>query len=207
MLKPHAPSSPTRPPVEHLYFVIFDPDNEQQRYFTHGFGAFYAAYHWLDRVMKHAKVKWINDNTIELTRKKWRMVVKGSNIQDILEAKYTKEELAWTPPHPDSIALQHLVDFHIPASPISTSIEEPKKPVKTKDTKSSSKSSLRPGHKLKPELKGHVSVTHLSQEYNLTPAKARGILRKAGIKKPANGWTFKKGDPMIDQIKSLFSSQ
>lgn len=207
-LEPHYPSSPTRPPVEHLYFTVFDPDGNQTRFFTHGFGAMYAAAHWLQRLTSTpAAQRWIDNNHLELTRDNWRLIIRGSHLEDGIEYKMNKEETAWTPPYPDSAALEHLVDFHIRAQTSSTSItSEPEESSQssTPKPKPSPKTSKR--HKTtKPAPSGHITVAQIAEEFDLAPNKARNILRKAGIKKPKEGWTYKKTDKQVTTIRELFA--
>ena len=209
-LEPHYPSSPTRPPVEHLYFTIFNPDNEQQRFFTHGFGAHYAAAHWLQRLVNSpAAQRWIDSSHLELKREGWTLIIKGSHLEDNIERKLTKEEAAWTPPYPDSVALEHLVDFHLPTYSTSTSIEQDDSDSSTSTPTPKSK----PGTKTSPRhrtqkpaaVSGHTTVAQIASELNMPPNKARQILRKNKITKPDHGWSYKTNSKEHKMIRDLLA--
>jgi hypothetical protein len=196
-LEPHSPSSPTRPPVEHFYFTIFDQDSEQHRFFTHGFGALYAAAHWLQRLMSTpATQRWIDNNHLEFDHNGWRLIVKGSHLEDCSEYQPNKEERSWTPPHPDNVALDHLTRFWIQASTHKDDAPTPKP----------TKSAPPQRHKTtKPAPDGQITVAQLAANAQIQPNKARNILRKAKITKPKQGWTFPINDPQVKVIRDLLA--
>lgn len=203
MLKNHSPSSPTRPPVEHLYFTVFDPDNNEMRFVTHAFATYYAAYHWLNTITSKHKPNWKTSNIFECQHKGYTLVVRGSHIEDILEAKYTKEELSWTPPYPENIALEHLTNFSVPTrSSVSTITEDSDKP---KPQKKPSKPISR--HKsTKPSPHGMITVAQMAEQLQIPPNKARQMLRKANIKKPDHGWSYKIDSPEHKAIFKILSA-
>lgn len=208
MLKPHSPSSPTRPPIEHFYFTIKNADGDEVRFFTHAFAAEYAAHYWITAIMEHpATQNWKDDNTVVLTADNgWTLTVKGSHLEDMIEYKPTKEEAQWSPPIPDSSKLQSLETFEVPRSRASQPTEPEETEQKTKSTKKPSKPKPAPRHKSqKPSPEGTLTVAALCAEYQIQPNKGRQLLRKAKIKKPEGGWTFKTDDPILTTIREILA--
>ena len=63
-LKNPTPSSPQRPPIEHLYFRVHDPEGEETLFVTHAFSAIYAVHYWLNELLDTpAQTNWHDDNT------------------------------------------------------------------------------------------------------------------------------------------------
>jgi len=196
------PSSPQRNPVEHLYFTVFDPDNEQLRFVTHAFGAHYAAAYWLQYITSSpAKQRWIDSNHLELEHDGYRLLIKGSYLEDNIERKLTKAEQQWTPPYPDNVLLEHLRDFHIPARTIKH--ETPEEPQKAPV---SYKAPNRHRTVKAPDDESLITVAQLAQEANIPANKARQILRKNNIQKPGSSWTYNRNDPQVQTIKALFKT-
>lgn len=215
-LPPHSPSSPTRPPVEHLYFTIHNEEGEEVRFFTHGFGAMYAVKHWLDEILDphpDIKEKWMDNGTILLRHKSgYTLTIKGSHLEEAVDYQLNKEEKQWTIPYPDSAQVEKLTTFwnprmapssHLKSSPENESAES--KPTKT-STKKPSKPKPAPRHRSqKPSPDGTITVAQICAELNIQPNKGRQILRKAKIQKPAGGWTYKLDDPTLTTIRELLS--
>lgn len=208
MLEPHNPSSPTRPPVEHLYFTVHDDEGETVLFLTHGFGAFYAVKRWLEEIMDpHPDIKesWINDNTILLRHKPTNhtLTIKGSYLEEATNYQYTKEEAKWTIPYPDTQTVERLTTFYNLKMRPSSHMKP------SEDTNTSKPSSTKPPqrHKsTKPPKEGYITVAELASKHQIQPNKARNILRKANIQKPEDGWTFKKDDPMVQKIEDLLKA-
>lgn len=198
MLDPHYPSSPTRPPVEHLSFRIKDPEATTIRFFTHAFGAFYAAQYWLDTILdNYPQHKWQDSNTIHIEHNDHLLIIKGSHLEDVLEYKPTKEEKAWEPPEPDINYLNSLMSLgKIPKIP------EASIPQKTPPNKKPSIQTSRHKTQKQPD-KGYITVAQIAAELNIAPNKARNLLRKAKIQKPKAGWTFKTKDPAVKEIREI----
>jgi hypothetical protein len=206
MLKPAYPSSPSRKPIEHLYFAFFDQDNEQQSFFTIGFSAAYAAHHWLDRVMSSpATQRWIDSNHIELEHDGYRLIIKGSQLEDMIEYKPTKEEASWRPSHPDSVTLEHTRHFWTKMSSASITIDSEKPTTNSTPAPVSSRKPPKRHKTTKPAPDGQITVAMICEELDLAPNKGRNILRKANIKKPKQGWSFKSNDPQLKTIRDLLS--
>lgn len=183
-------SSPSRPPVEHMYFTLRDDTGTPVKFITQSFGAMYAAHHWLCRVMNHSSMQTEGDSITVSHQEGYTLTIKAFNLQAIMDYKPTKEEKAWSPPSPDRNTLNQLVNYQTPTSitPEPTSITPP----------------VRHNHqKAAPE--GMVTVAQLSAEAQLAPNKARNILRKNNIKKPASGWTYNISDPQVSIIRKLLS--
>lgn len=211
-LEPHYPSSPTRPPVAHFYFTIRDADGNTVSFYTHAFGAFYAAAHWFQRIYTDCtdlgyKYNWTHDDTITFTdpTTEYSLTIKDPWLQDVLEQKLTEQEQRWTPPYPDSELLERTINFpnwkrkelsHTATSESDDSELKPKsKPPKPPKRHKSQKAA--------PQ--GFITVAQLAAEIDLPPNKARNILRKASISKPEGGWTFKENDPAVAKIRDLLS--
>lgn len=210
MLKPHSPSSPTRPPVEHFYFTVRTDEGEEVWFFTHGFGAEYAAHYWISAILEHpAAQNWKDDNTLVLTDDNgYTLTIKGSHLEDMIEYQPNKEEKQWTPPYPDSAQLERLTRFETissrttPSQPEEPNASEPK----TKSTPKPKPIKQAPRHRSqKPSPDGTITVAALCAEYNLQPNKGRNLLRKAKIEKPQGGWTFKLDDPILPTIREVLA--
>lgn len=200
MLKPAHPSCPFRNPIEHLYFIGY-ADGEQIFFFTHSFAAEYAAHHWLTEILDTpATQKWINNNEIHLTHKDHKLVIKGSFLEDMIEYTPTKEEKAWTPNSPDNKSLRRAKKFWKQVPSYTPTTSSP--PVERK----TSKPKVAPRHRTqKAAPDGMITVAQIAAELSIQPNKARQILRKNKIKKPDNGWTYKKDDPQLAMIRDLLS--
>lgn len=208
-LEPHYPSSPTRPPKAHFYFTGLKPDGTEHFFFTHAYGAMYAAAHWLQRIMDEAegKLSWLSTECIRIYHEDtgYSIIIKGE-LEEAAEYEFTKEEKAWTPPFPDSKQLSRAILYHIPkaelspqpTSPTEEPDEKPKEPTPARSTSAPKR------HKTtKPAPDGTVTVAQIAEQLNIQPNKARNILRKASVAKPAGGWTFKTDDPMVKKITEL----
>ena len=208
VLANHAPSSPSRPPMEHLYFTTRDADGETVDFRTHGFGALYAVHAWLEEIMDpHPDIKenWINDTTVRLEHKSgYTLTIKGSDPQSAIEYEPTKEEAQWTIPYPDSTTVEKLTTFWQTIKPSShmttSSSEESSKPEKPKPA------APKRHKKQKPAPDGQITVAMICEELGLAPNKGRNLLRKAKIEKPAGGWTFKKDDPILKTIRKVLEA-
>jgi hypothetical protein len=204
MLKPAHPSSPSRPPIEHLYFTFFNPENDQVNFFSQAFAAAYAAHRWLDHILSEtpARQRWIDPNHLELEHDDYRLIIKGTHLEDMIEYQPTKEEKQWTPPYPDNVFLDHARTFWIPMSSTSMHTEDPEpepKPKKVYKTQNRHRSTKPPSDP------NSITVAQLAQEADIPSNKARQILRKAEFTKPPNGWTYKIDDPLVAKIRKLFS--
>lgn len=205
MLKPHSPSSPARPPVEHFYFTVRTDEGDKVRFFTRGFGAEYAAHYWISAILEHpATQNWKDTNTLVLQADNgYTLTIKGSHLEDMIEYQPNKEEKQWTPPYPDSAQLERLTRFETisfrttPSQPEEPNASEPK-------TKSTPKQALR-HRSQKPSPDGTITVAAICAELNIQPNKGRQLLRKAKIQKPQGGWTFKLDDPMVTMIRELLA--
>lgn len=199
MLKPHTTSCPARLPVDHFYFTIRDEDNQTIKFFTQSFGAEYAAHYWITSIMEHpARQNWKSTNTLILIASNgYTLTVKGSDLEAAIEYKPTKEESQWTPPEPELTSLRRLENFETTSSPTTYSPPEEQKPTKP---------TVAPRHRSqKPSPKGTITVAALCAEYQIQPNKGRQLLRKAKIKKPSIGWTFKETDPALIMIREVLS--
>ena len=211
-LPPHYPSSPTRPPSHHIYFTIRDKHGEETRFFTHSFGAAYAAYHWADAIYtsctEHGcEFNWIDDYRLVITHPKTgtTLTLYEHDLQNLLEYEPNKEEQAWTPPYPDSAQLERTKTFWDwqPMSSFHTSTSEPEEP-QPSTPKPKPKTQNR--HRSQKEApKGMTTVAILAAEADIPANKARQILRKNKIQKPEGGWTFKTSDPQVQVIRDLFA--
>jgi len=210
MLKPHSPSSPTRPPVEHFYFSIRDADGEELRFFTHGFGALYAAHYWITAILEHPSTQnWKTPNYLVLTAPNGHELhIKGSDLEGAIEYTPTKEESQWTPPEPDATHLRRLENFETTSH--RTMSSQPEEPTasepKTKSTPKPSQPRQAPRHRSqKASPEGTITVAQICAELNIQPNKGRQLLRKAQIQKPKAGWTFKTDDPLLTTIREVLA--
>lgn len=197
-LKPPYPSSPFRPPIEHLYFTIHGPEGEQTLFTTHAFAELYSAHAWLEEILDpHPDIKetYINPNTILLRHipTNSTLTIKGTKLQKALNYQPTKQEQQWRITYPDTSRVEKLTTFYKPKYKPRQFNNKPPEPPKQS-----------PRHKTtKTPEEGYITVAELAQSANIQPNKARNILRKANIKKPKNGWTFKNDDPIVTQIRKL----
>ena len=207
-LEPHYPSSPTRPPKAHFYFTGLKPDGTEHFFFTHAYGAMYAAAHWLNHILDNCegKASWISEECIRIKHDNGYSIIIKGELEQAAEYTFTKEEKLWTPPFLDSRQLNRATMYHIPqeelypkpTSPTEEPDEKPNEPKPTRDTKAPKRHKTQ---KAAPE--GSITVAQIAESLDLAPNKARNILRKANIAKPAGGWTFKTDDPMVKKITDL----
>jgi hypothetical protein len=200
-MEPHYPSSPVRPPKAHFYFTGLKPDGSEHFFFTHAYGAMYAAHHWLNHILDNAegKASWLNNNVIRIKHPNgYSLIIKGE-LEEAAEYTPTKEEKLWTPPFPDSRQLNRATMYHIPKEELSPKPTSPTEEPKEKPTPKPPRR-----HKsTKPAPEGHITVAQIAESLDIQPNKARNILRKSGIAKPAGGWTFKINDPQVQKITEL----
>lgn len=203
-MEPHYPLSPTRPPKAHFYFTGLKPDGTEHFFFTHAYGAMYAAAHWLQRIMDEAegKLSWLSTNVIRIYHEDtgYSIIIKGE-LEEAAEYEPTKEEKAWTPPFPDSRKLSRAILYHIPKAELSP---QPTSPIDEPEEKPKERHQAPKRHKTtKPSADGTITVAQIAETLNIQPNKARNILRKASVAKPAGGWTFKTDDPQVQKITEL----
>lgn len=203
MLKPPYPSSPQRPPIEHLKFTITNNDEETETFFiTKAFAASYAAHHWLDQITQDRKLVWHNENYFTITEDNTTLHVRGDHLEDMIEYQPTAEEQQYIPQPPDSHHLYRVKHFDTIA-PQPT----PTPPVQTEEKPVSVSYKAPKRHKsTKLPSDGYITVAQMANDLNLQPNKARNILRKANIKKPPNGWTYKIDSPEHKQILKVLKS-
>jgi len=192
-------SSPSIKPRYHLYFTINTPS--ETRFLTHAFRTAYAANYWLTSILTactdSTTQSWKDNKTLILTHEDTTLTIKGEQLEDLIEYTPTQKESQWTPNHPDSSQVDRLCRFwqHKPAptyTPKPTPAPKPKSQNRHKSQKEA------------PE--GSITVAILAAQHNLPANKARQILRKNNIKKPAGGWTFKADDPIVETITNLFKA-
>lgn len=208
-------SSPTRPPRYHPFFTVRDSDGNEERFFTHAFRTAYAAHYWLTTIITacadSCTTSWKDEYTLVFTHTDTghTLSIREHRLEDVIEYEPTKEEAEWTPPYPDSAQLDRLTHFWDQRSLIShnTASEE-----NTTDSSQEPEPSKKPSkpktpnrHKSQKEApSGMTTVAILAAEAGIPANKARQMLRKAGIKKPEGGWTFKTNDPTVKKIIELF---
>mgnify|MGYP000156202262 CR=1 FL=1 len=210
VLANHSPSSPSRPPMEHLYFTTRDSEGEEIHFCTHGFGALYAVHAWLEEILDpHPDIKenWLDDTTVRLEHKSgYTLTIKGSDPQTAIEYEPTKAEKQWTIPYPDSRTVEKLTTFWTrikPSSHMTTSGSDDKPTNSSAPTRAPAPKR----HKSqKPAPSDSITVAMICEELNLAPNKGRNLLRKAKITKPKHGWTFKKDDPALATIRSVLEA-
>lgn len=208
MLKPHAPSSPYRNPVCHFYFQARDPNGEHTFFFTIGYAALYAGHHFITSLLNEiedCETHWLDNDQLLITHTPTlsTLLIKGE-LEDAIEYQPTKEEAAWTIPHPDSLSLRRATMFYltptsttVDRSTSSTESEEPSKPTSAPKRHKTTKA---------PPTSDQITVAQIAEQLNIAPNKARNILRKASISKPEQGWTFNTNDPQVDRIRKLLSA-
>jgi hypothetical protein len=201
-------SSPRRLCRYHPFFSTYDADGNQERFFTRAFRTAYAAHHWITTIFEAAELRkcqfnWKDDTRLTITDPQTNrtLVLHEHNIQDLIEYVPTQEESQWTPPHSDSAQLSRLSRFwqKTLSSPTPT-FEREERPRITYEAPNRHKTTKA------PPSPNQVTVAQLAQEYNIPSNKARQILRKAGMTKPANGWTYGKDDKMVQTIRNLFGN-
>lgn len=197
-MEPEYVSSPTRNAKFHPSFSIRYPDGET-RFFTQAFRNYYAGNYWLRRVMETGCAElWMDDYTLILTHKsKATLTIREHHLQDVIEYEPTKEELTWAPSYPTSAILEQLTKFwdwqkKAPYNDTEQPEPKPKAPAPNR-------------HKTtKATKEGQITVAQIAEEAKLPANKARQILRKAGLTKPTQGWTYNLDDPEVIKIRSLF---
>lgn len=190
-MKQPYPSSPTRPPKAHFYFTVY-ADGTEVHFETQGYAELFAAARTYEELTRGHKVK-IKNNTATVCTDSHRLTIKGVT-KTILDLKLAREEQAWTPRIPKRIQIWSHITSSQPEEPNAGTVIPP--------TKKTPKQA--PRHKTqKASPKGMISVAEIAATMNIQPNKARGLLRKAKIQKPKSGWTFKKNDPIIEQIREV----
>ena len=177
-----SPSSPQRPPADHLYFTITDQHNTTLLNITQSFGSLYAVKYWITQLTNNPQ---ISNNQITTTTNNLTLTIKGSYLKEAIAYKPKKEERQWTPPYPQSHTLQRIKD-RLSHQPSSLTTKSSKKG-KTASTKS------------------YIDIKSLSKTANKTPQKIRQILRQNRINKPKTGWRWQKNDPTLQKIIELLN--
>lgn len=209
-------SSPTRTPRYHPFFSTKDSDGQEIRFFTHAFRTAYEAHYWLDTIMTacadSCTQSWKDEYTLVFTHTDTghTLSIREHHLEDVIEYEPTKEEAQWTPPYPDSAQLDRLTHFWDQRSLASMNTDSEEN---TTDSSPEPEPSKKPSraktpnrHRTqKPAEKGMTTVAILAAEAGIPANKARQMLRKAGIKKPEGGWTFKTNDPTVKTITDLFA--
>jgi hypothetical protein len=213
MLKPHAPSSPTRPPVCHFYFQARNPDGEHTFFFTIGYAALYAGHHFITQLLESledCETHWLDNDQLLITHTPTlsTLLVKGE-LEDAIEYQPTKEESQWTIPHSDTQSLRRAIMFWS-HSPTSTTDDKPTSSTENAPSagKTSKPTSAPKRHKTTkaPAQSDQITVAQIAEQLNIAPNKARNILRKANISKPTQGWTFNTNDPQVNVIRKLLQA-
>lgn len=213
MLKPHAPSSPYRNPVCHFYLQARDSDQQPTFFFTIGYAALYAGHRFITELLNNiedCETHWLDNDQLLVTHTPTlsTLLIKGE-LEDAIEYQPTKEEAAWTIPHPDSLSLRRATMFYL--TPTSTTVDRSTSSTESEEpagSRSKPKSQPPKRHKTTkaPAQSDQITVAQIAEQLNIQPNKARNILRKANLTKPEGGWTFNTNDPMIDQIRKLLSA-
>lgn len=198
MLRNPNPSSPTRKPVEHLYFRIIDGDNVSLN--TRGFSALYAAARWVQYVIEDQDINWLTPNEIEIQRNNKTLNIRGTHLEDLVEYELNGEEQDYFPEYPDDMRLKRIKNFY--QDPPDPKPINPK-PINPKPTTNPSRYRTQK----QPDDPNQVTVAQLAVNAGISPNKARQILRKNNIAKPGTSWTFNKDDPIVKQIQALFGSK
>lgn len=203
-------SSPNRNPRYHPFFTVRDSDGNQERFFTHAFRTAYAAHYWLTTVITACTERGCTQNWKSPVRLVFTdpetnrtLEVKEDRIEDLIEYNPTKEEQEWIPPYPDSAQLDRVSQFWQEMFSYHTSTSE-EQPTSTPEPKKRAPAPNRHKTTKAPDDPNQVTVAQMAAEANIAANKARQILRKAGMQKPANGWTYQKDDPTIKTIRDLF---
>lgn len=206
-------SSPTRCPRHHPFFSTHDADGTQAGFLTHAFRTSYAAHYWLDTIMTvcsdSCTQSWKDKATLVFTHRDtgYTLTIREHRIQDIIEYEPTQQEKAWTPPYPDSAQLERLTHFWDQRSLASHNTDSAESTTDSSPEPAPSKKrpeAINRHKSQKPAERGMTTVAILAAEAGIPANKARQMLRKAGIKKPAAGWTFKTSDPQVQKILELF---
>ncbi|UOF81720.1 ecf RNA polymerase sigma factor-anti-sigma complex [Caudoviricetes sp.] len=207
MLKPHAPSSPYLNPVCHFYFQARDPEGNSTFFFTIGYAALYAGHRFITQLLEDledCETHWLDNDQLLITHTPTlsTLTIKGE-LEDAIEYNPSKEEAAWTIPHPDTQSLRRATMFYLTPTTVdrSTSSTENEEPSKPKPQAPKRHKTTKP-----PSSSDQITVAQIAEELNIAPNKARNILRKAEIQKPEQGWTFNTNDPIIETIRKLLSA-
>lgn len=178
----HFPSSPHRPPTISLRF------DSIRGLAIHGFCTLTAAKSFLDLVIgANADLKWLSSTKAKLDD----LTITSHNLEDIVEHERTIELPA---PYP-SLANQIMYagDFSEEPEPTPT-----KRALPTR--KSKKQSSDTPPARQK-QLTGVTTIAQLASDIGIEPSKARAILRKNKVEKPADGWQWADPAPIAAMLK------
>ena len=185
-LKHAFPSSPQRPPLLGLSFR--HPDNDA---FQHvAFASLYAAKHFLDAILDNTSFKWVSDDEIEVHKPHY-FTIKCDGIEagldTVFEYKFTNEELNWElPDNYRRMASQIRGNSAPTLQKAPETASQPEKRVLAKPEPKPARPK-QPVASPKPSAEGLTTIGDVAASYGFDAKQARGIMRKAGIDKPASG--------------------
>lgn len=168
---------------------------------TRGFAKLHGAHAWLEEILEPAidiRENYLTPNTILLRHKSnYTLTIKGSKLAKAMNYTPTKAEKEWQIPYKDRIIIERLATFWKPkyrSAPKQIEPPEPKQQPKPNNQR----------HRTTKAAKdGYITIAEIARANNISAGKARNILRKNNIKKPAQGWTYKTDDPELTKITKL----
>lgn len=172
----HFPSSPARPPK---YDVTFQ---SPRGFSVHCFCTLEATRTLIDKVVDAYSIKWLSSTEFMAGD----ISVRSHHLEDIMESTGT---VSLPYPYPRFISD---IRGDRPASSPTTSLTYQDPPASTPRAKAQAPRASRTGL---------TTIADICAELKIEPRIARGILRKAKIDKPAEGWAWSDPAPIAKLIK------
>lgn len=174
------PSSPKFPPEYHLYFEF---DNKLSSF---SFSACFSAKKFIDYVALGSDGVFDGESLTFPSG----IVVRGANLDDIIDYEYTRAEDAWeiTEPQLSLIVAFMYGKVEFSESSLASSTERRFNREKRKLTR-----------------RKMTTIIELAEELKVKPRFARGVLRESEIEKPEHGWAW--DNESLPAIRELILSK
>lgn len=168
------PSSPTRLPKVCLYVKT-----RRGEPLAFNYAELYAAHRAFEMLRNDTVQTWVNDRTVQFGNLVEVSTLRPQDIEKVAEYEPTQEEIDWVMPEPYASILRSVA---------SGLYKEPGRaaPTRSQLRREARKSSSSPA----PSRAGLTTIADLAAQHNMTPTKARALLRAAKISKPSIGWAF-----------------
>ncbi len=191
------PSSPTSPPAHCLYIKVKrgghrDELNDDDRLWVLTFGATYSTRHFLDELIGGYSFEFISDQRMEIGDNK--IIVKCSELKQILDYKMNPAEAAWELPTPYPGMIEQIKRGHYADAPTEERVGD-RREVAVRE-KAPKKEKVP-----RPSKEGLTTISEIAEQMGIDPKDARKALRASNIDKPDVGWAWEP--TKIDEIKKL----
>lgn len=176
--------SPPGRPGKYVLYLQRDSDPDGHSMACYIFAAKYAAKKFIEALAGEG-YEWVGDTII---RTETRTTVRCDKLKAILDHEYTLAEMGWDlpDPHRGYARRYHLVG--------DLAIEEAKNPEMRAERAAKTRTP-------RASRDGMTSIGDLAEELGIPPRDARGVLRKAKMPKPAQGWAWPASE--VEAIREM----